>query len=103
MMFGQGQWNIDLDYSYTLNAFSLLYRLTSRSHAATISKYSIIITFSHIKAKVAKCDIAVKLLNVNLGLSFEQSLDETREVRTNVVDLKALYSWIIFRDTLKKK
>ena len=75
MMFDQGQGNIDLDYSYTLIfSFSLLYQPTSRSQAATISKESIIITFSHIKAKVAKFDIAVKQLKVNLGLSFEQTI-----------------------------
>ena len=74
-MFGQGLGNTDLDYVYTfIYSFSLLYQPTPRSEAALISKESIIITFSHIKAKVAKFDIDVKQLNVNLGLSFEQSI-----------------------------
>ena len=46
---------------------------TSRSQAATISKESTI-TFSHVEAKVAKFDIAVKQLKVNIGLSFEQTI-----------------------------
>ena len=33
-----------------------------------------LLLFSHMKAKVAKCDIAIKQLSVNLGLSFEQTI-----------------------------
>ena len=42
------------------------------SQTATIAKESIIVTFSHIKAKVAKFDLVVKQLKV--GLSFEQTI-----------------------------
>ena len=71
MMFGQGQGNIDLDYSY--NLFTHLFYYINKL-PATISKQSIIITFSHKKAKVATFDIVVKKLQVNLGLSFEQTI-----------------------------
>ena len=39
-----------------------------------ISKVSIIVTFFHIKAEVAKFDLAVKYVNINTGLSFEQNI-----------------------------
>ena len=38
-----------------------------------ISKVSIIVTFFHIKAEVAKFDLAVKYVKINTGLSFEHN------------------------------
>ena len=39
-----------------------------------VSKVPIIVTFSHIKAEVAKFDLAVKYVKINTGLSFEQNI-----------------------------
>ena len=42
------------------------------SQDAIISKESIIVTYSQIKAQVTKFDLAVKYVKINQGLSFEQ-------------------------------
>ena len=55
-------------------SFSLHNEPISRSQDAIISKVSIIVTFSHIKAQVAKFDLAVKYVKINTGLSFEQNI-----------------------------
>ena len=52
---------------------SLPYQPISRSQAAKIFKESIIVTFSYIKAYVAKVDLVVKYV-VNPGSSFEQTM-----------------------------
>ena len=58
LMFDQCHGNIDLDNSYTfMYSFNLLYHRTSLSQATKISN---IFTISHIKAQVAKFDLAVK-------------------------------------------
>ena len=46
----------------------------SRSQDAIISKVSIIVTFSDIKAEVTKFDLAVKYVKINIGLSFVQNV-----------------------------
>ena len=47
---------------------------TKSSGELIISKVSIIVTFSHIKAEFAKFDLAVKYVKINTGLSFEQNI-----------------------------
>ena len=49
-------------------------KTNSRAQDAIISKVSIIVTFSHIKAEVAKFDLDVKYVKINTGLSFEQNV-----------------------------
>ena len=63
MTYGQGQEINDLDLN-KLHAFiesiSCLHLATFKSQAAIVSKNSIILAFSHVKAYVSKIDLAVK-------------------------------------------
>ena len=58
----------------SFNHLVYIIKPNSRSQDAIISKVSIIVTFSHIKAEVAKFDLAVKYVKINTALSFEQNI-----------------------------
>ena len=64
------------------------------SQDAIISKVSIIVTFSHIKAEVAKFDLAVKYVNINTGLSFEQNITSSISGASYQVSSKSTY-WFL--------
>ena len=67
--------DLDLQYSLTLiNSIRCLLLPTFRSLAAITSEKSTIFTFSFGKAKVTKFDLAIKLVKVNPGSSFEQTM-----------------------------
>ena len=55
-------------------SFSLHNKPNSRSQDAIISKVSIIVTFSDIKAEVTKFDLALQYVKINIGLSFERNV-----------------------------
>ena len=65
---GQGQDDLDLNKSHTFHLPLF------RSQAATVSKISIIFTFSHVSAYISKIDLAVTQVKVMLGSSFYQTM-----------------------------
>ena len=67
--------DLDLQYSHTfINSIRCLLLPTFRSLAAIVSEKSTVFTFSHRKAEVTKFDLAVKLVKVTPGSSFEQTM-----------------------------
>ena len=65
--------DLDLQYSHTfIYSIRCLLLTTFRSLAAIVSKKSTVFTFSYRKAYVTKFDLAVKLVKVTPGSSFEQ-------------------------------
>ena len=67
--------DIGPEYSDTLlNSISCLHVPHFRSQAAIVYEKSTVFTFSYIKAYVAKFDLAVNEVKVNLGSSFEQTM-----------------------------
>ena len=75
MILGHGQ-----DITLTLNTHTFIYPLsclhlpTFMSQAATVYEKSNAFTFSDRKAYVAKFDLALKKVMVNLGSSFEKTM-----------------------------
>ena len=67
--------DLDLQYSHTfINSIRCLLLPTFRSLAAKVSEKSTIFTFSYGKAQMTKFNLAVKLVKVTLGSSFEQTM-----------------------------
>ena len=65
--------DLDLQYSHTfIYSIRCLLLPTFRSLAAIVSEKSTVFTFSYRKAYVTKFDLAVKLVKVTPGSSFEQ-------------------------------
>ena len=67
--------DLDLQYSHTfINLIRCLLLPTFRSLAAIVSEKNTIFTFSYGKAQITKFDLAVKLVKVTPGSSFEQTM-----------------------------
>ena len=75
MMFGQGQGNALLTLITRTPSFTHLVCHINQLPGHRLQQFrkeSIIITFSHLKAKVAKFELVVTRVSVNHGSSFEQ-------------------------------
>ena len=67
--------DLDLQYSYTvINSISCLHLPIFRSQASIVSEKFTFFTFSYRKAHVTNFDLAVKLVKVTPGSSFEQTM-----------------------------
>ena len=65
--------DLDLQFSHTfIYSIRCLHLQTFRSRAAIVSEKSTVFTFSYRKAYVTKFDLAIKLVKVTSGSSFEQ-------------------------------